>query len=354
MQNGETSDNTPQKKPRIGKAAQRNQARKKKEVRRTTPSRCVQASRRLAPSAFLASSLLPAARFFPCSLCIFVLAWLSSFSSCSFFHSPGSLDCFPLFRRFRMCHVWRALRRHPSRVLWLFRKFMSLFNLSILLLTFAFFYAFGSYCDTICLVWLWSSFGAQEILWNQPTRLAKEKMLRRASSAAVRVAVRRTTNNSINNVRLYSSSTLGSRLAVLSSSSLRASPCALQQASRTAVFRRAFAAGGGALTQSDVEARVINVIKNMEKIDESVNVTADSHWLNDLGLDSLDAVEVVMAIEDEFSIEISDEEMEKMQSTRDAIQLVLVCSFRPLLWVGSFITPPLCSCLLLCNLDGLI
>ena len=51
-------------------------------------------------------------------------------------------------------------------------------------------------------------------------------------------------------------------------------------------------------------------------------VTAASHFINDLGLDSLDAVEVVMAFEDEFVIEIPDNEAEKIQTCADAINFV--------------------------------
>lgn len=51
-------------------------------------------------------------------------------------------------------------------------------------------------------------------------------------------------------------------------------------------------------------------------------VTDASHFVNDLGLDSLDTVELVMALEDEFSIEISDEQAEKIMTCGDAIAYV--------------------------------
>merc|ERR1719345_343802 len=60
---------------------------------------------------------------------------------------------------------------------------------------------------------------------------------------------------------------------------------------------------GSFLDKSDVTDRVLGCLKNFQKVDPT-KVTETSHFLNDLGLDSLDTVEVVMAFEDEFVIEI--------------------------------------------------
>lgn len=56
-------------------------------------------------------------------------------------------------------------------------------------------------------------------------------------------------------------------------------------------------------------------------LDEDV-ITADSLIVEDLGADSLDAIDIVMSVEDEFSIEVPDEIVEKMESVSDIITFV--------------------------------
>ena len=56
-------------------------------------------------------------------------------------------------------------------------------------------------------------------------------------------------------------------------------------------------------------------------VDES-DVTMDTHLMKDLEADSLDAVEIIMAIEDEYGIEIPDEDAEKFQSVSDLVKFV--------------------------------
>eukprot|EP00039_Didymoeca_costata_P000384 m.45350 g.45350 ORF g.45350 m.45350 type:complete len:136 (-) comp10232_c0_seq2:2342-2749(-) len=71
-------------------------------------------------------------------------------------------------------------------------------------------------------------------------------------------------------------------------------------------------------SSTDLEQRVIQVVQSFDRL-EGAEVKSDSHFMNDLGLDSLDAVELVMAIEDEFGVEISNEDAEKIQSVADAV-----------------------------------
>ncbi len=70
---------------------------------------------------------------------------------------------------------------------------------------------------------------------------------------------------------------------------------------------------------SDTAAKVREIIANELGV-EIEKVTDDASFVEDLGADSLDTVELVMAFEEEFSIEIPDEDAEKMQSVGDAIR----------------------------------
>jgi len=75
------------------------------------------------------------------------------------------------------------------------------------------------------------------------------------------------------------------------------------------------------LDRQEVTDRIVSVVKNFDKVDKS-KVTPTSKFSEDLGLDSLDSVEVVMAIEDEFAIEIPDAEADKIASIGDAVEYI--------------------------------
>ena len=72
---------------------------------------------------------------------------------------------------------------------------------------------------------------------------------------------------------------------------------------------------------SDVETRVKSVVVEQLGVDEG-EVTNASSFVDDLGADSLDTVELVMALEEEFGTEIPDEEAEKITTVQLAIDYV--------------------------------
>jgi acyl carrier protein len=71
----------------------------------------------------------------------------------------------------------------------------------------------------------------------------------------------------------------------------------------------------------DFEARVKEIIVEQLGVDLSEVITSAS-FVNDLGADSLDTVELVMAFEEEFGVEIPDDEAEKIQTVGNAIDYV--------------------------------
>ncbi|MFO7260084.1 MAG: acyl carrier protein [bacterium] len=68
-----------------------------------------------------------------------------------------------------------------------------------------------------------------------------------------------------------------------------------------------------------IEAKVKEIIINELGV-EPEKVTPEASFVEDLGADSLDTVELVMAFEEEFGIEIPDEEAEQLQTVGDAIR----------------------------------
>ncbi|MEE9446142.1 MAG: acyl carrier protein [Cocleimonas sp.] len=72
---------------------------------------------------------------------------------------------------------------------------------------------------------------------------------------------------------------------------------------------------------SDIEARVKSVVVEQLGVEES-EVTTTSSFIDDLGADSLDTVELVMALEEEFGTEIPDEEAEKITTVQLAVDYI--------------------------------
>lgn len=63
--------------------------------------------------------------------------------------------------------------------------------------------------------------------------------------------------------------------------------------------------------------KVVEIIAEQLGLDSTENITPQTSLMKDLEADSLDAVEIIMALEDEFSVEIPDEEAEKFKSIGD-------------------------------------
>ena len=70
-----------------------------------------------------------------------------------------------------------------------------------------------------------------------------------------------------------------------------------------------------------VEERVIEIVSEQMGVDKD-QVTRETSFVNDLGADSLDTVELVMAFEEEFGIEIPDEDAEKITRVKEAVEYI--------------------------------
>jgi acyl carrier protein len=75
------------------------------------------------------------------------------------------------------------------------------------------------------------------------------------------------------------------------------------------------------MADSAVQEKIKQIIVDELGVDEA-EVTENARFIEDLGADSLDLVELVMRFEEEFGIEIPDEDAEKIQAVRDAFNYV--------------------------------
>ena len=72
---------------------------------------------------------------------------------------------------------------------------------------------------------------------------------------------------------------------------------------------------------STIEERVKKIVIEQLGVDEG-QVNTDSSFVDDLGADSLDTVELVMALEEEFGTEIPDEDAEKITTVKEAVKYI--------------------------------
>lgn len=75
------------------------------------------------------------------------------------------------------------------------------------------------------------------------------------------------------------------------------------------------------MSDKSIEARVKDIIVDQLGVNAD-QVTLEAKFVEDLGADSLDTVELVMAFEEEFDIEVPDEEAEKLQSVGDVVTYI--------------------------------
>ena len=75
------------------------------------------------------------------------------------------------------------------------------------------------------------------------------------------------------------------------------------------------------MDSKSVETKVIKIVAEKLNVEDK-NVSAASRFQEDMGADSLDIVELLMEIEEEFGVNISDEESEKLKTVGDAIKFI--------------------------------
>ncbi len=76
------------------------------------------------------------------------------------------------------------------------------------------------------------------------------------------------------------------------------------------------------MNTNEIETRVKKIVVEQLGVKEE-EVTTDASFVDDLGADSLDTVELVMALEEEFETEIPDEDAEKIITIKDAVKYVV-------------------------------
>jgi len=143
--------------------------------------------------------------------------------------------------------------------------------------------------------------GALHRCYTTTVTVNRPPLLMRGVLKMQNVSVTGIRNNCLNHVTLFPSSATSNGLAAL-------------------VVVRNYSAGDP-MNLELIRDRILLVLKLYDKVDAS-KLTVDSHFFKDLGLDSLDHVEVIMAMEDEFGFEIPDAHAERLLRPKDIQQYV--------------------------------
>lgn len=76
------------------------------------------------------------------------------------------------------------------------------------------------------------------------------------------------------------------------------------------------------MSETDTFERVKKIIIEQLSVDKPENILPEANFIDDLGADSLDTVELLMALEEEFDIEITDEEAEKITTVKAVVDYI--------------------------------
>jgi acyl carrier protein len=87
------------------------------------------------------------------------------------------------------------------------------------------------------------------------------------------------------------------------------------------IINRLATGGYVVVSDQDIEVKVIQIVSEQMSVDKG-EITRQTSFVNDLNADSLDTVELVMELEDEFDMTIPDEEAEKLKTVGEAIDYI--------------------------------